>query len=206
MAVDVSALGKRRDLVTRDLLGGSVTRPAPAPAKELDLDLQIPSGWERRLDLLSGEMYLKKSHPDPIHDLNLPPPPPPPGPVDLKLLLSPAAPAPRPSDHQCTLDKVKSALERAGRWSGSRIPRSDGSPSPSSPPTAASADGSDSPGNLTAAGCSKCLMYVLVSEKNPRCQRCDSHVLVRPAAVKRRKVQPAESMIDLNLNSSWEWR
>lgn len=33
-------------LITRDLLGGSSIE-----SQELDLDLQVPSGWEKRLDL-----------------------------------------------------------------------------------------------------------------------------------------------------------
>ena len=35
-------------LVTRDLLGQSSNLAA---SQELDLDLQVPSGWEKRLDL-----------------------------------------------------------------------------------------------------------------------------------------------------------
>lgn len=34
-------------LITRDLLGGCRS----LDSKELDLDLQVPSGWEKRLDL-----------------------------------------------------------------------------------------------------------------------------------------------------------
>lgn len=37
---------KSTALITRDLLGGSSTE-----SQELDLDLQVPSGWEKRLDL-----------------------------------------------------------------------------------------------------------------------------------------------------------
>ena len=36
-------------LITRDLLGGS--SKSVAESQELDLDLQVPSGWEKRLDL-----------------------------------------------------------------------------------------------------------------------------------------------------------
>lgn len=60
MAADVSFLARmlsgykeegegKRDLVTRDLLGGGAVLRSPA---EVDLDLQVPAGWERRLDLL----------------------------------------------------------------------------------------------------------------------------------------------------------
>lgn len=37
---------KSTALITRDLLGGSSNE-----SQELDLDLQVPSGWEKRLDL-----------------------------------------------------------------------------------------------------------------------------------------------------------
>jgi len=38
---------KSTALITRDLLGGS----SSIESQELDLDLQVPSGWEKRLDL-----------------------------------------------------------------------------------------------------------------------------------------------------------
>lgn len=62
MAADVSSLvrvmnggdakesatsGKSTAPITRDLLGGGCT----LDSKELDLDLQVPCGWEKRLDL-----------------------------------------------------------------------------------------------------------------------------------------------------------
>lgn len=54
--------------------------------KEVDLDVQmpLPSGWEKRLDMKSGEVYFhncnapakdaKNSKEHPVHDLNFPPP------------------------------------------------------------------------------------------------------------------------------------
>lgn len=59
MAADVSSLAallsgykeegeEKRDLVTRDLLGGR----GAVLGSELDLELRIPGGWERQLDLL----------------------------------------------------------------------------------------------------------------------------------------------------------
>ena len=39
--------GKSTVLITRDLLGGCYA----LDSKELDLDLQVPTGWEKRLDL-----------------------------------------------------------------------------------------------------------------------------------------------------------
>lgn len=42
-----SSANKSTALITRDLLGGCRS----LDSKELDLDLQVPSGWEKRLDL-----------------------------------------------------------------------------------------------------------------------------------------------------------
>jgi hypothetical protein len=39
---------KSTALITRDLLGGATLE---TESLELDLDLQVPSGWEKRLDL-----------------------------------------------------------------------------------------------------------------------------------------------------------
>ena len=43
-----TALEESTPLTTRDLLGQSSNL---ADSQELDLDLQVPSGWEKRLDL-----------------------------------------------------------------------------------------------------------------------------------------------------------
>ncbi|ONK74456.1 uncharacterized protein A4U43_C03F6470 [Asparagus officinalis] len=217
MAADVSSVirimseynndekkSKRGDLVTRDFLGCAVTG-----SKELDLDLKVPSGFQRRLDLLSGETYVEKS--GPVHrelqDLNLPPTQVDSSAIDLRLLL-PSAPRGADRNYQsvCTLDKVRSALERAERESQSkgRPPRSDGSNSPSSSSSTTTSssikrrgadqetDGSDSSRSLIAAGCPICLMYVLISKANPRCPRCDSHVPAPTQVVAKRP------RIDLN--------
>lgn len=45
---------KSTALITRDLLGGSGNE-----SQELDLDLQVPTGWEKRLDL---QVCYKKIH------------------------------------------------------------------------------------------------------------------------------------------------
>lgn len=39
--------GRSTALITKDLLGGC----GAIESKELDLDLQVPCGWEKRLDL-----------------------------------------------------------------------------------------------------------------------------------------------------------
>ncbi|XP_020587541.1 uncharacterized protein LOC110029543 [Phalaenopsis equestris] len=185
--------GKRRGLLTRDLLGGGAV--AVGPSTELDLDLQVPSGWERRLDLKSGKTYLHKINSDllsrKLHDLNLPPPSSSPTslPEDSALLDLRLAGGAISGEYQsvCTLEKVKSALERAHRRQvegESACP----SGSPSSSTTSLSAKrlglaeeddgGSDFTGGMMAAACPSCLLYVLISKANPRCPRCDSHVPV----------------------------
>ncbi|KAG1331977.1 hypothetical protein COCNU_02G019450 [Cocos nucifera] len=169
MAADVSSLARmlsrykeegegKRDLVTRDLLGGGAVLGS---AGEVDLERQVPAGWERRLDLLSGKAYLPKreSNPSsrPVQDLNLPPPPASAvaatgvglpedsTALDLKLAAVPPPSTAASSSFDylsvCTLEKVKFALERAERESRSRLPRRgrfDGSPSPSSSSTTSS--------------------------------------------------------------------
>lgn len=40
--------GKSNVLITREFLGGGCSKLG---SKELDLDLQVPSGWEKRLDM-----------------------------------------------------------------------------------------------------------------------------------------------------------
>ncbi|XP_059666689.1 uncharacterized protein LOC132312364 [Cornus florida] len=53
---ETSGGGKSTVLITRDLLGGCCT----LDSEELDFDLQVPSGWEKRLDLKSGKVYLQR--------------------------------------------------------------------------------------------------------------------------------------------------
>ncbi|KAG8386630.1 hypothetical protein BUALT_Bualt03G0168400 [Buddleja alternifolia] len=147
MAADVSSLvrlmngvdssesasaGKSTAPITRDLLGGCST----LDSKELDLDLQVPCGWEKRLDLKSGKVYLQrckspnsssstsenkpqntKKSSAKFQDLNFPPTTSnqalnlfDEANLDLKLVSLSSS-----SNYQsvCTLDKVKLALERA---------------------------------------------------------------------------------------------
>ncbi|URD76351.1 hypothetical protein MUK42_08717 [Musa troglodytarum] len=179
---------REQELVTRDLLGG---------AAEVDLDLQVPAGWERHLDLSTGKTYLQKRESGPaprlLHDLNLPPP-------------SPSLGQKLEYQSVCTLEKVKSALERESRL----LPRPDTSPSP--PPSSSSASSSASflsrrwaveqaqdsvastgPATMMAvAVCPACLLYVLVSEVDPRCPRCAARV---PVNVPHKK-----PWIDLNFS------
>lgn len=157
----------------------------------------------------SGKVYLhrcnspvssssdpKRQHRKPVpelQDLNFPPSPAEEN-LDLKLFPS--------NEYQsvCTLDKVKSALERAEKESGkkrhancgssdissSRICSSLSSPSSPSVREGEAGDGeeeksSDSfeSGPVFAAGCPSCLLYVLLSKSNPKCPRCATVVPFR---------------------------
>ena len=157
----------------------------------------------------SGKVYLhrcnspvssssdpKRQHQKPVpelQDLNFPPSPAEEN-LDLKLFPS--------NEYQsvCTLDKVKSALERAEKESGkkrhancgssdissSRICSSLSSPSSPSVREGEAGDGeeeksSDSfeSGPVFAAGCPSCLLYVLLSKSNPKCPRCATVVPFR---------------------------
>uniref|UniRef100_A0A7N1A5J1 GIR1-like zinc ribbon domain-containing protein n=1 Tax=Kalanchoe fedtschenkoi TaxID=63787 RepID=A0A7N1A5J1_KALFE len=218
-------VGNETPLITRDLLGESFSKIDHT--QELDLDLQVPAGWEKRLDLKSGKVYLQKcnSQSNPpaskdhtkchtivkrplsiMEDTSL----------DLKLVSSEAPPATfnNSCTYQsvCTLDKVKSALDRAKNEQLRRMffPVSSRSPSGSSTSAkvmlelekdAAEEDGnktaatctSQQQGLLSAAGCPNCLLYVMISKDNPKCPKCNSIVSL-PVVKKPR--------IDLNLNIS----
>ncbi|XP_054795628.1 uncharacterized protein LOC129301090 [Prosopis cineraria] len=211
-------------LITRDLLGGS--SKSVVESEELDLDLQVPSGWEKRLDLKSGKVYIQRCNTSSSqsvseHKLNSNPSGPklqdlngPPSPSKLSLnlfdetsldlkLFSSSLPS---TNYQsvCTLDKVKSALERAEKepikkrtttsfWKSSSL----SSPSPSYSSSSSSmreAQEEESEEKLSsplAVGCPGCLSYVLIMKNNPRCPRCNS-VVPFPSMKKPR--------IDLNIS------
>ncbi|KAL6553317.1 hypothetical protein OROGR_007159 [Orobanche gracilis] len=223
-----AASGKSTAPITRDLLGGCCT----LDSKELDLDLEVPCGWEKRLDLKSGKVHLQRCNSSnsssstsenkrqntksmsKFQDLNFPPslssssssrqtlnlfdePS-----LDLKLV-SPLSVSPSSSNYQsvCTLDKVKSALERAEREETVRK-RSSSSMSKSSSPRSTSSS-SVKDGDLDheeksttasiAAGCPRCLLYVLISRGDPKCPRCNSNVPLPGVVVKKPR-------IDLNIS------
>uniref|UniRef100_A0A5B6YPA4 GIR1-like zinc ribbon domain-containing protein n=1 Tax=Davidia involucrata TaxID=16924 RepID=A0A5B6YPA4_DAVIN len=206
-----SGVGKSTVLITRDLLGGCCT----LDSKELDLDLQVPTGWEKRLDLKSGKVYLQRcnspntsssssdhkhqtNQPVPkLQDLNFPPYLFEDTSLDLKLVpsLSPSS----SSNYQsvCTLDKVKSALERAEKETIKK--RSISMLKSSSPPSNSSSSiketEMDHEGKLSssfAAGCPSCLLYVLISRSNPKCPGCNT-IVPSPMAMKKPR-------IDLNIS------
>ncbi|KAL5977231.1 hypothetical protein ACLOJK_021574 [Asimina triloba] len=132
-----------------------------------------------------------------FQDLNYPPNLAEDASLDLKLVPS------AESQSVCTLDKVKSALERAKRESTKKRPSvasygggSDASSSriysslssPSSQSSTISIKGGEEEGEVEAedpkkssllvfaAGCPGCLLYVLISKANPRCPRCGAVV------------------------------
>ncbi|XP_031270254.1 uncharacterized protein LOC116128638 isoform X1 [Pistacia vera] len=84
----------------------------------------------------------------------------------------------------CTLDKVKSALQRAEKQNLEKK-RPYSSPSPSPGPLNSSSS-SSGPG-MFAAGCPGCLLYVITLKTNPRCPRCNATV-PSPVAVKKAKI------------------
>ncbi|KAJ6774823.1 F3O9.30 [Salix purpurea] len=218
---------KSTTLITRDLLGGGGGGgggdSAESESQELDLDLQVPSGWEKRLDLKSGKVYLQRcsssSSPSSssdhrnqtnqtvakLQDLDFPPSPSKitlnlfdEGSLELNLVSSPLS-----SNYQsvCTLDRVKSALERAEKEPGRKQPSSLWKSSLSPPYSSSSSSVRDIreeeneeklvAASPVAAGCPGCLSYVLITKNNPKCPRCNS-VVPLPMMKKPR--------IDLNIS------
>ncbi|KAI4366006.1 hypothetical protein MLD38_021935 [Melastoma candidum] len=218
-AAVVGLLDKSSAPITRDLLGGL----HGIESQELDLDLQVPLGWEKRLDLKSGKVYLQRCSSassssssgervrpnqgaSKFQDLNSPPSPSmsllDEANLDLKLRSSPVA---RSScggyQSVCTLDKVKSALEKAERdpparkrppfWGSSPSAASNSSSSTSVVETQLRKEETMSSSSPVAAGCPCCLLYVLIMKSNPRCPRCDT-VVPMPTSKRPR--------IDLNIS------
>ncbi|XP_072969445.1 uncharacterized protein [Typha angustifolia] len=210
MAAEVSSVARvmrgireegegKRELVTRDLLGGGDLMGD----REVDLEMKVPSGWERQLDLMTGKTNLTPRRHLHLQDLNLLPASPLPNPS--------AADANRFPADSYTLDKVRSALERFAGAPRVRVslPRSDGSPSPSSSSsitTSASAPPKRSRSPTTemrAAACGTCLTYVLITAVDPRCPRCESHVPIlldqeRKEEEEEKKKKKKKPRIDLN--------
>ncbi|CAF2083526.1 hypothetical protein HID58_021682 [Brassica napus] len=222
---DSAQQGSSVALMTRDLLGSGSCRGGGGgdQSLELDLDLKVPNGWEKRLDLKSGKVYLQQQNSTTsshhrraeqsnqtfrkFQDLNFPSK----SPVrpllslfddtslELKLVTSSSSsPASSSSSSLCvssasssfqsvcTLDKVKSALERAGKVSSETLKKRKSPEEEDVCDQTASTAGS----SPVAVGCPGCLSYVLVMKNNPKCPRCHSFVAL--PAVKRPK-------IDLNI-------
>ncbi|KAE8654142.1 myb-related protein Zm1-like [Hibiscus syriacus] len=136
MVANESGGAKSTALITRDLLGGgdsAVIDMKNDQSEEPELDLQVPNGWEKRLDLKSGKAYLQRCNSSnssqssdgtkhqnnqtvsKLQDLNFPLSPSKPllnllDETNLELkLLSSSSPG---YQSVCTLDKIKFALER----------------------------------------------------------------------------------------------
>ncbi|KAL8162081.1 hypothetical protein V2J09_013570 [Rumex salicifolius] len=194
--------------ITRDFLSGSFA----VESKELDLDLHVPVGWEKRLDLKapfglqSGKVYIQKCIQQSSSSSNQTQPYSKKGQTlnlfeDTSLKLKTPFPklpsnplgnynnATYQSVH--TLDKVKSALDRAYRFPSPTPLYSKKRSSPSNSPPLI--DGSDRNQNLVAGACPRCLLYVLISETNPKCPKCNSTIPVNVIASKKPK-------IDLNIS------
>ncbi|CAA6658031.1 unnamed protein product [Spirodela intermedia] len=118
-----------------------------------------------------------------------------------------AAAAPAAAEYQsvCTLEKVKSALERRRRCESTRDDELEGESRSSSSSSAVlqggdqsaaastgSASAAVSGDALAAAACPACLCYVLVSRSNPGCPRCHSPVPL-PAPVPSSPAPPPAS-------------
>ncbi|XP_051136023.1 uncharacterized protein LOC127254788 isoform X2 [Andrographis paniculata] len=198
--------------ITRDLLGAS----RALASKELDLDIQVPLGWEKRLDLKDPNPIVNPNpRPRLQADLNFPPAPPSrclfdelEASLELKLVPPfPAAVAPPPPpanfEGMCTLERVKSALDRADRKRAISMSASNSkSSSPgstSSTAAAASASAADlmppeeNIPTTFAVACPQCLIFVLVAVDNLRCPRCNSAVSLPAAAAKKPR-------LDLNIS------
>uniref|UniRef100_A0A1D1Y2V1 GIR1-like zinc ribbon domain-containing protein n=1 Tax=Anthurium amnicola TaxID=1678845 RepID=A0A1D1Y2V1_9ARAE len=259
----VGGEGNRSDgLVTRDLLGGCCGGVAPAgeTKEEVGLGPRSPSRWAKRLHLAAGKVGSDQGDGcgggrRGVQDLNMPPLccsgfPPLPRPAGLLRPSSPLreepspaldlklrSPAPPPAGYQsvCTLEKVKSALERAQRESQRKqqqqpplppLPPPSASPASSSTTTSsakrrreagkdeeaegesrsssssssvvvqgddlvASEGGGGGGGSaMAAAACPSCLLYVLISRRDPRCPRCSATVPLPPAPSKKPRVDP----------------
>uniref|UniRef100_A0A0D9W9I7 GIR1-like zinc ribbon domain-containing protein n=1 Tax=Leersia perrieri TaxID=77586 RepID=A0A0D9W9I7_9ORYZ len=183
------------EIVTMDLLGGCGGDAGGGGGggggedEVVDLEVKVPAGWERRLDLMSGKTFLtprlqgvQVGH----QDLNFPPP------ATSTAVTSTSAAV-------CTLDMVRSALERAtaGRASSAAAAARGATPPTSSSSSATTSSSSSSvgkrhrsppcaftaattatanPPSMRAAACPSCLTYVLIAEADPRCPRCAGNV------------------------------
>ncbi|KAK8542515.1 hypothetical protein V6N13_136911 [Hibiscus sabdariffa] len=146
LAVGNESVGaKSTALITKDLLGAGGGGSALIDSKidrfqELDLDVRVPDGWEKRLDLKSGKVYLQRCNSTnssllsdgtkhqtnqtvaKLQDLNFPGSPLPSSKpllnlfdessLELKLVSSSSSSSSNKYQSVCTLDKVKFALER----------------------------------------------------------------------------------------------
>lgn len=112
--------------------------------------------------------------------------------LDLKLVQSSHSKSSSNYQSVCTLDKVKSALERAEKETNRKRSVSMSPSNLSSSATGTeSLDSEEKSSASFAAGCPSCLLYVLLSKSNPRCPRCNM-IVPLPTPLKKPR-------IDLNL-------
>lgn len=199
--------GRAAELVTRDFLGGCT---AADDARE------AAAGH----DAVPGKLSLQKhACPPTPRDLNLFPGAgagasavrPCPATTTAPATTASAATTTTTTYHSvCTIEKVKTALERFERGKqgqGQQHSGAGASPSSSSVTTSSvkrrgdgaveQGDGCDSPsaaGGMVAAACPRCFLYVLISRSDPRCPRCESHVPPPPVPAPKKKPR-----IDLNV-------
>ncbi|KAJ9168431.1 hypothetical protein P3X46_019956 [Hevea brasiliensis] len=212
MAADVSSMVKGRNseiLITRDLLGGLSKVRNTSP---LDLDLQIPkSCLEMPLHLQTAAMVYQQRCNSPnsplsssfakrndnkdtektIQDNKECPP--------LKFLEESCLELKLlPSSHcqsVCTLDKVKSALQRAEKETISKkrsslpshIEQEEQQQEKGGKSSGGGGGGGDGDNGMFAAGCPGCFMYVMTLKTNPKCPRCNSTV-PSPFLLKRPRI------------------
>ncbi|XP_015690494.2 protein bunched, class 2/F/G isoform-like [Oryza brachyantha] len=204
--------GRAAELVTRDFLGGCVAAD----------DARDAAAATARHDAVSGKVSLQKQVcPATPRDLNLFPVP---GaaasaakPCTSTAAAAPSAGGTTTYHSVCTIEKVKTALERFergkhGHHQHQQQHSAGASPSSSSVTTSSvkrrgggggggveQGDGCDSPSaaggsGMVAAACPRCFLYVLISRSDPRCPRCESHVPPPPSPAPKKKPR-----IDLNV-------
>ncbi|XP_011016391.1 PREDICTED: uncharacterized protein LOC105119898 [Populus euphratica] len=204
MAADVSSIvNSTRNseiLITKDLLGGF----SKVANKDLDLDLQVTKTRDAPHDSKSsGKVYSQRcnsvSSPLPsrnsmkhhkerttqeseVQDSKLPP---------LKFLEESCLELKLvPSNHcqsVCTLDKVKSALQRAEKETMTKK-RSPPPPNPRTSDIKEDRNGTASSSTgVFAAACPGCLLYVITLKTNPKCPSCNS-IVPSPSATKKPRI------------------
>ncbi|KAJ0976691.1 hypothetical protein J5N97_012165 [Dioscorea zingiberensis] len=120
---------------------------------DLEAPASTPAGWQRCLSLKTGKIFYKRMSRNNGKSPKL----------DLKLNLSPPP--------------LRGNTSRPVR-DGEDSPN--GSSSSSSPPSSCVSSCSNSPEatSMVLAGCPRCLMYVMLSEEDPRCPKCKNPVLL----------------------------
>uniref|UniRef100_J3LRC3 GIR1-like zinc ribbon domain-containing protein n=1 Tax=Oryza brachyantha TaxID=4533 RepID=J3LRC3_ORYBR len=187
--------GRAAELVTRDFLGGCVAAD----------DARDAAAATARHDAVSGKVSLQKQVcPATPRDLNLFPVP---GaaasaakPCTSTAAAAPSAGGTTTYHSVCTIEKVKTALERFergkhGHHQHQQQHSAGASPSSSSVTTSSvKRRGAAGGSGMVAAACPRCFLYVLISRSDPRCPRCESHVPPPPSPAPKKKPR-----IDLNV-------